>query len=368
MAEWSNAHAWKACIQKCIKGSNPFLSATLLFVVLVTSSCRNFSNFSNNTKFRTKQNQQQVENKIKKQQQQKQITQESNQQNKIQQSQSMQQNQENVTAQPQNSFGLLLNFLEKEYMEQSQIYSQNKLVSDAYLFEKKASMAKSGTNVLPSDPNYYNVLSGQKLDVAKHARVSLDAVRMNEKFISQVPDQVAKLQVMYDCMLIDLRDKVMSKNTCTSKFYALLSNFSTIQVLQEHQKTMENEHDEVKKDEKKDSFKRESFTLYFETGKEDIGLSSSFTISKIVEFANSYKTYEITILGFSDKFGNKKKNFDLSERRAKNIKSILLNKGLNGESISIQNFGSEYLAVQTSQNQDEAFNRRVIVEILGKNY
>ncbi len=29
VAEWSKAHAWKVCIhQKCIEGSNPFLSAT----------------------------------------------------------------------------------------------------------------------------------------------------------------------------------------------------------------------------------------------------------------------------------------------------------------------------------------------------
>ncbi len=28
VAEWSKAHAWKVCIhQKCIEGSNPFLSA-----------------------------------------------------------------------------------------------------------------------------------------------------------------------------------------------------------------------------------------------------------------------------------------------------------------------------------------------------
>jgi hypothetical protein len=27
VAEWLKAHAWKACIQQCIGGSNPFLSA-----------------------------------------------------------------------------------------------------------------------------------------------------------------------------------------------------------------------------------------------------------------------------------------------------------------------------------------------------
>ena len=27
MAEWLKAHAWKACIQQCIGGSNPFFSA-----------------------------------------------------------------------------------------------------------------------------------------------------------------------------------------------------------------------------------------------------------------------------------------------------------------------------------------------------
>ena len=28
MAEWFKAHAWKACIQQCIGGSNPFFSAS----------------------------------------------------------------------------------------------------------------------------------------------------------------------------------------------------------------------------------------------------------------------------------------------------------------------------------------------------
>ena len=32
VAEWSKAHAWKACIRhKRIKGSNPFLSASILY-------------------------------------------------------------------------------------------------------------------------------------------------------------------------------------------------------------------------------------------------------------------------------------------------------------------------------------------------
>ena len=35
MAEWSKAHAWKACIlQKGIEGSNPSLSAELWFKLL----------------------------------------------------------------------------------------------------------------------------------------------------------------------------------------------------------------------------------------------------------------------------------------------------------------------------------------------
>ena len=32
MAEWSNAHAWKACIPQGIGGSNPPLSASLFFI------------------------------------------------------------------------------------------------------------------------------------------------------------------------------------------------------------------------------------------------------------------------------------------------------------------------------------------------
>ena len=35
MAEWSKAHAWKVCIrQKCIEGSNPFLSAKYVICVI----------------------------------------------------------------------------------------------------------------------------------------------------------------------------------------------------------------------------------------------------------------------------------------------------------------------------------------------
>jgi hypothetical protein len=37
MAEWLKAHAWKACIlQKGIEGSNPSLSASLIFQILAT--------------------------------------------------------------------------------------------------------------------------------------------------------------------------------------------------------------------------------------------------------------------------------------------------------------------------------------------
>ena len=28
MSEWPNEHAWKVCIQKCIEGSTPSLTAT----------------------------------------------------------------------------------------------------------------------------------------------------------------------------------------------------------------------------------------------------------------------------------------------------------------------------------------------------
>jgi outer membrane protein OmpA-like peptidoglycan-associated protein len=281
--------------------------------------------------------------------------------------QTIQQQQVPPTTRVATYFDLFLNYLSAEYKMQAEVFTKDGNLTDSQIFSSKSAVAMAKKDVPPNAPGYYGA-AGKKLEIATEARKNLDAVRGSKEIVSKVPDKVAKLQVAYDCMLVDLRDNIMQKNSCTSNFYSLMATFQQMLVGGTNIRPMTPVLAQQNADVPQELLsKRESFTVYFDTDKDELGVASSFTINKVVEFAQRYKQYKINILGFADRVGPDNKNFSLSSRRAQNVKKVLMTQGLKPETMTIEYFGEEYNAINTRDGVDEPFNRRVIIEVLGTN-
>jgi outer membrane protein OmpA-like peptidoglycan-associated protein len=105
------------------------------------------------------------------------------------------------------------------------------------------------------------------------------------------------------------------------------------------------------------------FSLYFNSGAADITPESQPELDKIFAATKSRNSCDISSIGHSDTVGDNTVNQPLSLRRAENVKSALITRGLSDKCIDIRYYGENDLAVPTPDNVAEAKNRRVEVEI-----
>ena len=101
--------------------------------------------------------------------------------------------------------------------------------------------------------------------------------------------------------------------------------------------------------------------IYFDFDKFNL---SDVSRDKIKIFLNNYESMidEYLIVGHTDTKGAKKYNLSLSIKRAKVVKEILVNYGINHNSIKILGNGEESLAIETPDDTKQPANRRVEIK------
>ncbi len=131
-------------------------------------------------------------------------------------------------------------------------------------------------------------------------------------------------------------------------------------------------HETAKEDEVRQTFrsalaaqpqKPASFTLYFDTGSDDLTASMKPEIERVLAEMKRRETAEITVIGHTDLVGASEANDELSVMRAERVKAILVQAGVPAERISVVGRGKREPAVRTSQGVDEPRNRRVVIEV-----
>ena len=101
--------------------------------------------------------------------------------------------------------------------------------------------------------------------------------------------------------------------------------------------------------------------IYFDFDKFNL---SDVSKDKIKIFLNNYESMidEYLIVGHTDTKGAKKYNLSLSIKRAEVVKEILVNYGINDNSIKILGNGEESLAIETPDDTKQPANRRVEIK------
>lgn len=105
-------------------------------------------------------------------------------------------------------------------------------------------------------------------------------------------------------------------------------------------------------------------TLNFEFGGTDLDKDSKKKLAKVEEYLKHDKEIEsISVKAYSDSFGGRWHNLEVSRKRADQIKQFFVQAGIDGTKISVEGFGEKrhIASNQTELGREE--NRRVIVQM-----
>ena len=105
----------------------------------------------------------------------------------------------------------------------------------------------------------------------------------------------------------------------------------------------------------------ESFTLYFETGSPDIRLDGSAELDAIAATVKRRAALQVRISGHTDATGSDRINEELSRARAERVRSLLVERGVDAQRITVSHHGKGNPAFPTPEGVAEPRNRRVVV-------
>jgi outer membrane protein OmpA-like peptidoglycan-associated protein len=105
------------------------------------------------------------------------------------------------------------------------------------------------------------------------------------------------------------------------------------------------------------------YTLYFDSGGILITDESLATLREALAAAAARAGGEILLTGYTDTRGTAEQNDELSRRRAREVRQMLVERGFPANRMQAIGRGERNLAVQTADEVEEPRNRRVLVEV-----
>ena len=105
------------------------------------------------------------------------------------------------------------------------------------------------------------------------------------------------------------------------------------------------------------------FNLYFKTGSTDLTEESERALREILETVNARTSPEISIIGHTDRVGQREQNYRLGLDRAQRIKEVLISRGVSSPLIEIGSHGEDNPLIATEDEISEPRNRRVEVTV-----
>ncbi|MEM8949306.1 MAG: phosphate ABC transporter substrate-binding/OmpA family protein [Pseudomonadota bacterium] len=102
-----------------------------------------------------------------------------------------------------------------------------------------------------------------------------------------------------------------------------------------------------------------TFTIYFDLGQASISEDGVAVLDDLEAFARSLKSPLIWIAGYTDTTGDADYNLDLAQRRADAVMADLQSRQIDSQGIEVTALGERSPWIVTSDQVDEARNRRV---------
>lgn len=105
-------------------------------------------------------------------------------------------------------------------------------------------------------------------------------------------------------------------------------------------------------------------TLNFEFGGSELDKDSKKKLAQVEEYLKHDKEIEsISVKAYSDSFGGRWHNLQVSKKRAEQIKQFFVQAGIDGTKISVEGFGEKRHVASNQTELGREENRRVIVQM-----
>lgn len=104
--------------------------------------------------------------------------------------------------------------------------------------------------------------------------------------------------------------------------------------------------------------------IFFETGKFNLMDESKTELEKLFQFLKANSSVRIEISGHTDNIGDKQKNIELSNNRAKAVLDYLISRGIETTRLEYKGYGDTKPVESNETNEGRAKNRRTEIKIL----
>jgi OOP family OmpA-OmpF porin len=257
---------------------------------------------------------------------------------------------------------LLLEYKEKAIFEAEKMHDWD----SAKLYSEKALGASQDKKILPQNITYWKIPADKRFEIIKGYN---NLMSVYEETLSLDPYNLAKAISSLDCWSEQQEEnwQTWDINKCRDDFLKAMHNL--YDSVSKNQKTKEENIDANTK-KVNDSATvvvqdNENILqiIYFDFDKSKL---SDVSINKIRKFVkiNKNKIKEYIVVGHTDTKGSKDYNQILSNERAKTVKLILIELGINSNKIKVMGKGENSLRVQTEDEIEHPANRRAEISPL----
>jgi len=230
--------------------------------------------------------------------------------------------------------------------------------NSAKLYSEKALLALNGKEVLPEDITYWE-LPKDKVNEINQAHKNLMVVYSQAKISD--PQNLAIAISALDCWSEQQEEKwqIWDINKCKNNFLESLHLIYEKIASEQNNKESKESVTVVTKNKEKQIMQ----IIYFDFDEE---LLSNVSINKLKNFINKNNLIinKYIIVGHADKKGTKVYNHNLSLKRAKAVKEILVEMGISNKLITLLGKGEESPAIITLDGIAHPANRRAEIKIV----
>jgi outer membrane protein OmpA-like peptidoglycan-associated protein len=102
----------------------------------------------------------------------------------------------------------------------------------------------------------------------------------------------------------------------------------------------------------------------FDSGSSSVSPGAQQRLGSLAQTLNRYPESSVIVRGYTDAVGSEASNLRLSEDRANNVRSFLVNQGVSPARITALGFGEQFPVTTNSSEVGRQQNRRVEIEIV----
>lgn len=103
--------------------------------------------------------------------------------------------------------------------------------------------------------------------------------------------------------------------------------------------------------------------VLFAFNKAELTAQAAPRLDKLASFLQQFPDRRLLIEGYTDSVGSDSYNQDLSDRRAQSVRDALVQRGVNGNRITVRGYGKAYPVADNASPEGRAMNRRVEIVI-----